>query len=135
MSCESPYEIHQRLREHQDYLRKQEDARANAERERLARAETYVAPKDLSDILDPGERQKFFAQRRAEEDARAALQAEVLLRDRIRRAFLSAGGLESDFDENYPGLKKQHIRAQAMAALQKEEPAVGTVTDDGMIRW
>ncbi len=136
MSCETPYEIHKRLREQQDYLRKQEDARANAERDRLARASTYVAPKDLSDIHDPGERQKFLAQRKVDDDARAAAQAEVLTKDRIRRAFLSAGGLESDFEEQYPGLRKRYVHAQTLKALQDDDiPAVGSVTDDGMIRW
>ncbi len=91
----------------------------------------YKDPKDM----DPTELQNFHAQRRAEEEARAALQAEVLLRDRIRRAFLSAGGNEADFEEQYPGLRKRYVHAQTLTALQDDEPAVGSVTADGMIRW
>ncbi len=88
-------------------------------------------PKDMH----PGELQDFYAKRRADERAREAAHVAKRLKERAHRAFLAAGGRDEEFEEAYPALRRRMIEDEAVAALQADEPAVGSVTDDGMVRW
>ena len=90
--------------------------------------------KDLKD-MHPGELQEFYAKRLADERAREAANVAQRLKERAHRAFLGAGGREDEFEEAYPALRRRMIEDGAVAALQAVEPAVGSVTEDGMVRW
>ncbi len=114
---ETPLELQNRLRAQQDHVRSQQDAHAQAEQERLNRQSTYVAPLDLAD-MDPVELESHRAGLRKDEATREATHAEAALRDRIRRAFVSSGGKEEEFEAEYPGLRKRYVSAETLNALQ-----------------
>jgi len=130
---ETPYEIQERLKAQRQREAGEREDRAFAERARLERESTYVPPKDLGET-NPVERQNYLAQRKTEDDAKAAEQSESLMKDRLRRAFLSAGGKESEFEEQYPGLRKRYINGQTMNILQGEV-SEGSANADGTVRW
>lgn len=115
---ETPLELQNRLRAQADHVRSLQDAHAHAEQERLNRQSTYVAPLDPAD-MNPVELESHRAGLRKVEAAREAAHAEATLRDRIRRAFVSSGGKEEEFEEQYPGLRKRHVSAQTLNALQE----------------
>jgi isocitrate dehydrogenase kinase/phosphatase len=93
-----------------------------------------VWTKDPKDML-PAEFeawQKEDAERRRKE---AAEHAERLRKDRARRAFMESGGAEDAFEQEWPGIRKHMINAETMKRLQGDEPAVGSINPDGMVRW
>lgn len=114
---ETPLELQNRLREQQDHVRAEGQARAQAEQERLNRQSTYVAPLDPAD-MNPVELESHRVGIRLDEATRDATHAEVTLRDRVRRAFVSSGGKEEEFEDQYPGLRKRHVSAETLNALQ-----------------
>jgi hypothetical protein len=134
MNHETPLELERRISAQRDYESNERAAREKREREIAERASTRVPPKQIED-MNPVELQNHLAQIKAEADARAAAHAETVMKDRIRRAFINAGGEEAEFEEQYPGLRKRYVAAQTMNALQGGDVPVGSLTADGLIRW
>ncbi len=130
---ETPAEVERYWKDRRAREARERDERAQAEREHLSKP-APPQPKDPSQ-MDRVEYQNYLAQRKADDDARAAAHDEGLLKDRIRRAFIAAGGQESEFEEAYPSLRKKHVSAQTMSALQDGDVAVGEVDAAGQVRW
>jgi hypothetical protein len=130
---ETPYELQERLKREQGQAAIDQTERQAADKRRLEAESSYVPPTPDWQ-LTPADVEARNRQQKADDEARAAAHQETLLKDRIRRAFLSAGGVEADFEEQYPGLRKRHIAAQTMSALNSEA-GVGEANADGTIRW
>jgi hypothetical protein len=129
---ETPLEVQQRIRAQQDHEQRQREARAAAEQERLARPLPPLA-KTLGEINDPVERQNFLAQQRADEQQREAESTARLMKERVYRAFIQAGGVESEFESQYPVLRERMIQDETVRRLQGQARA-GEYNADGTVR-
>jgi hypothetical protein len=94
----------------------------------------YSPTKSL-DEMDNVERQTYFAEQRAREQAEQEARTEELRKGHIRRAFLEAGGDEADFEETYPQLRRRLILAETMKKATETDPVAGALNSDGSVRW
>jgi hypothetical protein len=93
------------------------------------------SPTKLLGEMDGVERQNYYAEERAREQAEQEARTEELRKGRIRRAFLESGGDEADFEETYPQLRRRVILAETMKKATATDPVAGALNSDGSVRW